>query len=62
MAPVGPYIMGDLVSRHIDMESDPALAATVLGESFWDKLARGRLVPRLPDLIADMTQQWQLAG
>ncbi|WP_405177293.1 hypothetical protein OG225_23345 [Nocardia sp. NBC_01377] len=54
--------MGDLVSRHIDMESDPALAATVLGESFWDKLARGRLVPRLPDLIADMTQQWQLAG
>ncbi|MET8649093.1 hypothetical protein [Nocardia aurea] len=55
------YIMGDLVPRHIEMESDPALAATVLGESFWDKLARGRLVPRLPDLIADMTQQWQLA-
>ncbi|MFI2472175.1 hypothetical protein [Nocardia xishanensis] len=54
------YIMGDLVPRHIDMETDAVLAAAVLGESFWHKLARGRLVPRLPELVADLTAQWQL--
>ncbi|MFI9404381.1 hypothetical protein [Nocardia sp. NPDC052316] len=54
------YITGDLVPRHIDMELDPALAPVVLGESFWNKLARGRLVPRLPELIADLTSQWQI--
>ncbi|MFF0529921.1 hypothetical protein ACFYT3_16165 [Nocardia amikacinitolerans] len=54
------YIMGDLVPRHIDMESDAVLAAAVLGESFWHKLARGRLVPRLPELLADLTARWQL--
>ncbi|MEV0292732.1 hypothetical protein [Nocardia sp. NPDC050710] len=56
------YIMGDLVPRHIDMETDPVLAANVLGEPFWNKLARGRLVPRLPELISDLTQQWQIGG
>ncbi|PXX54588.1 hypothetical protein DFR70_12429 [Nocardia tenerifensis] len=56
------YITGDLVPRHIDMESNPALAPAVLGESFWNKLARGRLVPRLPELIADLTSQWQIVG
>ncbi|MFI6168564.1 hypothetical protein ACIBCN_17430 [Nocardia sp. NPDC051052] len=54
------YITGDLVPRHIDMELNPALAPAVLGESFWNKLARGRLVPRLPELIADLTSQWQV--
>lgn len=54
------YITGDLVPRHIDMELNPALAPAVLGESFWNKLARGRLVPRLPELIADLTSQWQI--
>lgn len=54
------YITGDLVPRHIDMELNPALAPAVLGESFWHKLARGRLIPRLPELIADLTSQWQL--
>ncbi|MFI6043747.1 hypothetical protein ACIA8C_19100 [Nocardia sp. NPDC051321] len=54
------YITGDLVPRHIDMELNPALGPAVLGESFWNKLARGRLVPRLPELIADLTSQWQI--
>ncbi|MBF6212698.1 hypothetical protein IU433_19840 [Nocardia puris] len=56
------YITGDLVPRHIDLESNAALAATVLGEPFADKLARGRLLPRLPDLLADLTAHWQLVG
>ncbi|WP_280484838.1 hypothetical protein [Nocardia cyriacigeorgica] len=56
------YITGDLVPRHIDMKSDADLAATVLAEPFPDKLARGRLLQRLPDVLADMTTQWQLSG
>ncbi|MEV0246195.1 hypothetical protein AB0H76_06370 [Nocardia sp. NPDC050712] len=52
------YIMGDLNPRHIDMESNSALAAAVLGESFWNKLAQGRAIARIPELISDMTQQW----
>ncbi|WP_280233058.1 hypothetical protein [Nocardia cyriacigeorgica] len=56
------YITGDLVPRHIDMKSDAPLAAAVLAEPFWDKLARGRLLQRLPEVIADMTSQWQLTG
>ncbi|MGW0249465.1 hypothetical protein ACWDYH_22830 [Nocardia goodfellowii] len=52
------YIMGDLNPRHIDLESNPALAASVLGESFWNKLTRGRAVARIPELISDMTRQW----
>ncbi|WP_225726611.1 MULTISPECIES: hypothetical protein [unclassified Nocardia] len=54
------YIMGDLVPRHIDMESNTPFAATVLGEPFWNKLANGRLVARLPDLIGDLTSEWSL--
>jgi hypothetical protein len=50
------------VPRHIDMKSDADLAATVLAEPFPDKLARGRLLQRLPDVLADMTTQWQLSG
>ncbi|MBF6345886.1 hypothetical protein IU409_20585 [Nocardia cyriacigeorgica] len=56
------YITGDLVPRHIDMKSDADLAAAVLAEPFPDKLARGRLLQRLPDVLADMTTQWQLSG
>ncbi|MFC9896313.1 hypothetical protein ACFVMC_21705 [Nocardia sp. NPDC127579] len=52
------YIMGDLNPRHIDLESNPVLAASVLGEPFWNKLARGRAIARIPELISDMTQQW----
>ncbi|UGT66419.1 hypothetical protein LTT66_24465 [Nocardia gipuzkoensis] len=56
------YITGDLVPRHIDLETDPVLAAAVLGEAFWSKLARGRLAARLPDILADLTAHWQIAG
>ncbi|MEU2123403.1 hypothetical protein [Nocardia niwae] len=56
------YITGDLVPRHIDVETDPALAGAVLGEAFWSKLDRGRLAARLPDLIADLTAHWQISG
>ncbi|MFI9510275.1 hypothetical protein [Nocardia sp. NPDC052566] len=56
------YITADLVPRHVDMESNTAFAASFLGEPFWNKLARGRLIPRLPELIADLTAQWQLTG
>ncbi|WP_051022764.1 hypothetical protein [Nocardia pneumoniae] len=56
------YITADLVPRHIDMETDPVLAGTVLGEPFWSKLARGRLAARLPDLLTDLTGHWQIAG
>ncbi|MGK8512339.1 hypothetical protein ACRS5S_31445 [Nocardia asiatica] len=56
------YITGDLVPRHIDLETDPVLAAAVLGEAFWGKLARGRLAARLPDLLADLSAHWQITG
>ncbi|BDT90104.1 hypothetical protein [Nocardia sputorum] len=56
------YITGDLVPRHIDLETDPALAGAVLGEAFLGKLARGRLAARLPDLLADLTAHWQISG
>ncbi|WP_280352355.1 hypothetical protein [Nocardia abscessus] len=56
------YITGDLVPRHIDLETDPVLAAAVLGEAFWGKLARGRLAARLPDILADLTAHWQITG
>ncbi|MGO4612754.1 hypothetical protein AB4305_01290 [Nocardia sp. 2YAB30] len=46
--------------RHIDPETDPVLADAVLGEPFWTELARGHLVPRLPDLLADLTAHWQI--
>jgi hypothetical protein len=54
------YIMGDLAPRHIDMESNRPFAEVVLGESFWSKLAHGRMIARIPELIADLTTQWRL--
>lgn len=54
------YIMGDLAPRHIDMESNRPFAEVVLGESFWNKLAHGRMIARIPELITDLTTQWQL--
>ncbi|MGK8500354.1 hypothetical protein [Nocardia asiatica] len=56
------YITGDLVPRHIGLETDPVLAAAVLGEAFSSKLARGRLAARLPDLLADLSAHWQITG
>jgi hypothetical protein len=38
------------------------VAGVVLGEAFWGKLARGRLAARLPDLLADLSAHWQIAG
>ncbi|WP_433598031.1 hypothetical protein ACQPXH_19845 [Nocardia sp. CA-135953] len=54
------YITGDLVLRHIDMASNRPFAEVVLGESFWSKLAHGRMIARIPDMIADLTTQWRL--
>ncbi|WP_406279892.1 hypothetical protein OH799_12915 [Nocardia sp. NBC_00881] len=54
------YITGDLLPRHIDLEPDPVLVGAVLGEPFWPEPARGRLVSRLPDLLADLTAHRQI--
>ncbi|WP_019927960.1 hypothetical protein [Nocardia sp. BMG111209] len=55
------YIIGDLLPRYAELRNDPARAAAVLAEPFPDKLARGRMVPRLPDMLADLSDGWQLA-
>ncbi|GAB2728107.1 hypothetical protein [Nocardia thraciensis] len=54
------YIVADLVPRYAEMQAAPALARPVLAEPFPEKLAAGRLLRRLPDLIADLTSQWQV--
>jgi len=54
------YITGDLVPRYIELMTNRPLASLVLGESHWQKLGNGRLVARLPDLLADLGTQWQL--
>ncbi|HLS75259.1 MAG TPA: hypothetical protein VK083_00530 [Nocardia sp.] len=54
------YITGDLVPRHIELMTNRPLAAAVLGETHWQKLANGRLVARLPELLADLGTQWQV--
>ncbi|UGT63487.1 hypothetical protein [Nocardia asteroides] len=56
------YITEDLVLRHIDLKRDPVLAAGVLAEPFPAKLSRGRLVARLPELLADLSGQWRIGG
>ncbi|TDP41547.1 hypothetical protein DFR75_101650 [Nocardia ignorata] len=54
------YLAADLVPRHLDLATDPARAVVVYREPFPGKLDRGRLVARLPDVIADLTTQWQV--
>lgn len=54
------YIAADLVPRHLDLATDWAHAATVYREPFAAKLDRGRILARLPEIIADLTTQWQL--
>ncbi|MFD3593892.1 hypothetical protein ACFWU5_14275 [Nocardia sp. NPDC058640] len=54
------YLTADLVPRHLDLVTDPAHAATVYREPFPGKLHRGRMLSRLPDIIADLTTQWQV--
>nr|WP_243655167.1 hypothetical protein [Nocardia alba] len=54
------YITADLLPRHLELATDAARAATVYREPFAVKLDRGRMLARLPDIIADLTTQWQL--
>lgn len=54
------YITADLVPRHLDLAADMAHAVTVYAEPFPAKLTRGRMLGRLPELIADLTTQWQV--
>ncbi len=54
------YITGDLLPRYLELCANPAVARPVLAEPFSVMLGRGRLFQRLPDLLADMTAQWQL--
>lgn len=54
------YITGDLVPCYERMRADPSFARQVLSVPFTDQLAAGRLLTRLPDLLADLTSQWQL--
>lgn len=54
------YLTADLVPRHLDLTADPARAVSVYTDPFPGKLARGRILARLPELIADLTTQWQV--
>jgi hypothetical protein len=54
------YIVGDLVPRYSELRADPATASAVLAEPFPAKLARGRMLPRLPEMLADLTDGWQI--
>ncbi|MEV0462706.1 hypothetical protein AB0I30_18435 [Nocardia tengchongensis] len=54
------YITGDLLPRYLELCANPAVARPVLAEPFSAMLGHGRLFQRLPDLLADMTAQWQL--
>ncbi|UFS96944.1 hypothetical protein [Nocardia huaxiensis] len=56
------YIVGDLLPRYLELSANEAAARPVLAEPFSTKLADGRLVRRLPDLVADMTSLWQLTA
>ncbi|MQY25263.1 hypothetical protein [Nocardia aurantia] len=55
------YIIGDLLPRYLDLRDDPTAAGPVLAAPFPDKLARGRMLPRLPELLADLTGGWRFA-
>ncbi|MTE13615.1 hypothetical protein [Nocardia aurantiaca] len=54
------YIVHDLLPRYLELCANPAAARPVLAVPFSVMLAKGRLMQRLPDLLADMTAQWQL--
>ncbi|MFG1772437.1 hypothetical protein ACGFIX_22895 [Nocardia salmonicida] len=54
------YIAADLLPRHLALATDAAAAAAVYREPFAVKLDRGRMLARLPDIIADLTTQWQV--
>ncbi|WP_040810137.1 hypothetical protein [Nocardia concava] len=54
------YITHDLLPRYLELCANPAVARPVLAVPFSTMLSNGRLIQRLPDLLADMTSQWQL--
>lgn len=54
------YIVDDLLPRHLELCLDRARALSVFREPFQAKLARGRMFARLPELITDLTTQWQV--
>ncbi len=54
------YIVADLLPRHRDLATDAVRAVTVYREPFTVKLDRGRFLARLPDIIVDLTTQWQV--
>ncbi|MEV0077096.1 hypothetical protein AB0H58_11845 [Nocardia neocaledoniensis] len=54
------YIVDDLLPRHLDLCLDQMRALSVFREPFQAKLARGRMFARLPELITDLTTQWQV--
>lgn len=54
------YITHDLLPRYLELCANPAVARPVLAVPFSAMLGNGRLVQRLPDLVGDMTSQWQL--
>ncbi|WP_245717632.1 hypothetical protein [Nocardia jejuensis] len=56
------YITNDLLPRYLELSADQAVARPVLAEPFSAKLAQGRMLARLPDLLADLTAQWQLTS
>ncbi|NKY41774.1 hypothetical protein [Nocardia cerradoensis] len=56
------YITGDLVPCYERMQAAPGLARRVLSVPFDGDLAAGRLLNRLPDLLTDLTSQWQLTA
>ncbi|MEV5651670.1 hypothetical protein AB0L57_25755 [Nocardia sp. NPDC052254] len=56
------YITGDLVPCYSRLQANPGFAHRVLSVPFAEDLAAGRLLTRLPDLLADMTSQWQLTA
>ncbi|MFD3703059.1 hypothetical protein ACFWUP_07925 [Nocardia sp. NPDC058658] len=56
------YLAADLLPRHLELAADTARSATVYREPFAAKLDRGRLLTRLPAVLADLTTQWQVVS
>ena len=55
------YISEDLAPSYTRMVAEsPDKAAALLRIPFADQMAGGRLVPRLPDLLHDLTSTWEL--
>ena len=55
------YISEDLAPSYTRMvEENPDKAAALLRIPFIDQMAGGRLVPRLPDLLHDLTSTWEV--